>query len=40
MRILAFLFGYYEHGYSPFDHSTPENTVEYARPMAFMILVM
>jgi len=40
LTIAAFWFGYYEHGYSPFDHSAPENTVEYARTMAFMVLVM
>ncbi len=40
LTITAFWFGYYEHGYSPFDHSAPENTVEYARTMAFMVLVM
>jgi len=40
LTILAFWFGYYEHGFSPFDHSAPENTVEYARTMAFMVLVM
>jgi Ca2+-transporting ATPase len=40
LTIAAFWFGYYEHGYSPFDHSVPENTVEYARTMAFMTLVM
>ncbi len=40
LTIAAFWFGYYEHGYSPFDHSAPENTVEYARTMAFMTLVM
>lgn len=40
LTIVAFWFGYYEHGYSPFDHSVPENTVEYARTMAFMVLVM
>jgi len=40
LTILAFWFGYYEHGYSPFDHSAPENTVEYARTLAFMVLVM
>jgi Ca2+-transporting ATPase len=40
LTILAFWFGYYEHGYSPFDHSSPVNTVEYARTMAFMVLVM
>ncbi len=40
LTIAAFWFGYYEHGYSPFDPSAPENTIEYARTMAFMTLVM
>ena len=40
LTILAFWFGYYEHGYSPFDHTVPVETVEYARTMAFMVLVM
>ncbi|MEI8225541.1 MAG: cation-translocating P-type ATPase [Bacteroidota bacterium] len=40
LTILAFWFGYYEHGYSPFDDSVPANTVEYARTMAFMVLVI
>jgi Ca2+-transporting ATPase len=40
LTILAFGFGYFEHGYSPFEHSAPANTVEYARTMAFMVLVM
>jgi len=40
LTILAFWYGYYEHGYSPFDHSAPVNTVEYARTMAFMVMVM
>ncbi len=40
LTILAFWVGYYEHGYSPFDMAAPENTVEYARTMAFMVLVM
>ncbi len=40
LTIIAFWFGYYEHGYSPFDHSVPDDTVEYARTMAFMVLVM
>jgi len=40
LTILAFWFGYYEHGYSPFDMAAPEDTVEYARTMAFMVLVM
>jgi Ca2+-transporting ATPase len=40
LSILAFWFGYYEHGYSPFDHSAPPETLEYARTMAFMVLIM
>lgn len=40
LTILAFWFGYYEHGYSPFDHTVPVETVEYARTMSFMVLVM
>jgi len=40
LTIFAFWFGYWEHGYSPFDHTAPINTVEYARTMAFMVLVM
>ena len=39
LSIIAFGFGYYEHGYSPFDHSAPVETVEYARTMAFLVLV-
>ncbi|MDO9255351.1 MAG: cation-translocating P-type ATPase [Bacteroidales bacterium] len=40
LTIFAFWYGYYEHGFSPFDHSIPENTVEYARTLAFMVLVI
>lgn len=40
LTIGAFWFGYYEHGYSPFDPAVPVETVEYARTMAFMVLVM
>jgi Ca2+-transporting ATPase len=40
LTILAFWFGYYEHGYRPFDMAAPEDTVEYARTMAFMVLVI
>jgi Ca2+-transporting ATPase len=40
LTILAFWFGYYEHGYSPLDDSVPADTVEYARTMAFMVLVV
>lgn len=40
LTILAFWFGYNEHGYSPLDDSVPADTVEYARTMAFMVLVV
>jgi Ca2+-transporting ATPase len=40
LTILAFWFGYHEYGFSPFDHTAPQYTVEYARTMAFMVLVM
>ncbi len=38
LTIFAFWYGYYEHGYSPFD-TVPEEIVSYARTMAFMVLV-
>jgi P-type Ca2+ transporter type 2C len=40
LTIFAFWFGYYDHGYSPMDHSVPADTVEYARTMAFMVLTI
>jgi Ca2+-transporting ATPase len=40
LSIIAFWSGYYEHGYSPFDHSAPAETLEYARTMAFIVLIM
>jgi len=40
LTIFAFWYGYYEHGFSPFNHSVPKNTVEYARTLAFMVLVI
>lgn len=40
MTMLAFWYGYYENGYSPFNDSVPANVVEYARTMAFMVLVV
>ncbi|WP_291857153.1 cation-translocating P-type ATPase, partial [Marinilabilia sp.] len=40
LTIAAFFWGYYEHGYSPFDKQVPNNTLEYARTMAFMVLVV
>lgn len=39
LTILAFWFGYYEHGYSPFDDAVPTDTLENARTLAFMTLV-
>jgi Ca2+-transporting ATPase len=39
LTIFAFWYGYYEHGTSPFDHSVKPAVVEYARTMAFMVLV-
>lgn len=38
LTIIAFWYGYYEHGYAPFDKVPPEIT-SYARTMAFMVLV-
>ncbi len=40
LTIIAYFYGYYEHGYSPFDKQVPQNTIEYARTMAFMVLVV
>ncbi|KAF0130482.1 MAG: P-type ATPase translocating [Bacteroidetes bacterium] len=40
LTIIAFYFGYYEHGYTPFDTQVPQNIIEYARTMAFMVLVV
>lgn len=39
LTIFAFWFGYYEHGYSPFAKDIPVEIVEYARTMAFMVLI-
>ncbi|SIT77708.1 cation-translocating P-type ATPase [Pontibacter indicus] len=39
LTIFAFWFGYYEHGYSPFDDNVPFATLENARTLAFMTLV-
>ncbi|KGO95077.1 cation-translocating P-type ATPase [Flavobacterium subsaxonicum] len=40
VTITAFWYGHYEHGYSPLDESIPKSTLEYARSMAFMVLVV
>lgn len=39
LTIISFWYGYYEHGFSPFDKVVPVNTLENARTMAFMTLV-
>jgi Ca2+-transporting ATPase len=39
LTMFAFWYGYYEHGYSPFAESIPADVTEYARTMAFMVLV-
>lgn len=39
ITILAFWYGYYEHGFSPFDQAVPPEIVEYARTMAFMAII-
>ncbi|HBB93581.1 MAG: ATPase [Bacteroidetes bacterium GWF2_49_14] len=40
LTITAYILGYYEKGYTPFDKEVPQNTIEYARTMAFMVLVV
>lgn len=39
LTIFAFWFGYSEHGYSPFAKDVPVEILEYARTMAFMVLI-
>ena len=39
LTIFGFWYGYYEHGYSPFDEGVPEDVIEYARTMAFMTII-
>jgi Ca2+-transporting ATPase len=39
LTIFAFYYGYYEHGYSPYEKSVPADIVEYSRTMAFMVLI-
>lgn len=39
LTIFAFWYGYYEHGFSPFDDAVPVETLENARTMAFLTLV-
>jgi Ca2+-transporting ATPase len=40
LSITAYFLGYFEHGYTPFDKDVPQNTLEYARTLAFMVLVV
>ena len=40
LTTIAFWLGYYLHGYSPFNDSAPPKTIEYARTMAFMVLII
>lgn len=39
LTMLGYWYGYYEHGYAPMDANIPADVVEYARTMAFMVLV-
>jgi Ca2+-transporting ATPase len=39
LTVFAFWYGYFEHNASPFDHEVSTEIVEYARTMAFMVLV-
>jgi len=39
ITLLAFWYGYYEHGYSPLDDVVPEDAVQYARTLAFMTII-
>jgi P-type Ca2+ transporter type 2C len=39
LTIFAFWYGYYEHGYSPYDRFIPDDVTQYARTMAFMTII-
>ncbi|MBN1693829.1 cation-translocating P-type ATPase [candidate division WOR-3 bacterium] len=39
LTMFAFWYGFYKHGYSPFDDSVPEHILRYARTMAFMAII-
>lgn len=39
LTMFGYWYGYYEHGYAPMDANIPAEVVEYARTMAFMVLV-
>lgn len=38
--IFVFWYGYFIHGYSPFNKNTPEEVLDYARTMAFITLIL
>ena len=40
LTLAAYFFGFYEQGYTPFDKEVPQSTTEYARTLAFMVLVV
>ncbi len=40
LTIVAYWYGYFERGYNPFDANVPEETIEYARTMAFIVIVI
>lgn len=40
ITVAAFCFGYLHHGYSPFNKAVPVITLEYARTMGFIALVL
>ncbi len=39
ITLLAFFWGYYEHGYHPLASDVPSEVLSYARTMAFLVLV-
>ncbi len=40
LTIGAYYFGFYEHGFSPFDKEVPQDILDYARTMGFMVLLV
>lgn len=39
LTVLAFWYGYYERGYSPYEKNVPEDVLKNARTLAFLVLV-
>jgi len=39
ISIIAFWFGYFEHGFSPFSQNVPQKVIEYARTLAFITII-